>query len=152
MCLDGLRLDKRTLRSDQSDGLDRMVKTFAKKLGIQACYVRFFQCDGPQATSLELLRWANVFWQAGSGGGHTTYLVEAMDTHRIVTSTLRELVRADVLIYCGVCVGAILAGENTMASMARIGAFTTSTTSSALESLYSTTAPSLNGLTTENCT
>jgi len=55
---------------------------------------------------------AHIFWQAGSGGGNTAFLVRAIQSNPQAWRIVRTRVASNSLIYVGVCVGACMAGSN----------------------------------------
>ena len=81
VCLDGLPPEKRDLRQGQADGMDRMLGSFLRRMGKVASVELFsFEAD-PWHCEMNLFC-AHIFWQAGSSGGNTRYLVDAIDHNR----------------------------------------------------------------------
>ena len=104
VCLDGGALENQTLRQGQPDGMDRMLASFLGKLR-KTANVRQFSFAASQTVGAEQLGWAHIFWQAGSGGGDTSRLVQATMQSRPLWKLLQDRVSLNEMAYVGVCVG-----------------------------------------------
>ena len=130
VCMDGSPFEARCLRTDKKDGQDRMMNTFLRAFN-KTVDVQLFSFENNSFTSSAdkpaeessadkpaektthmQLRSAHIFWQAGSGGGNTTLLVQAMRCNPEACRILRERVVSNSLIYVGVCIGACIAGSH----------------------------------------
>lgn len=110
VCLDGLPRGQRNLRQGQSDGMDRMLTSFMHKMQ-KAVSVQLFSFEANQSECEMQLRSAHIFWQAGSGGGSTSYIVEAIEQNQNGWKIVQDRVLDNELVYVGVCIGAMMAGS-----------------------------------------
>ena len=53
----------------------------------------------------------HIFWQAGSGCGDIRHLITAMDGSPAVMKTVQDRVSLNMMLYIGICVGALIAGK-----------------------------------------